>query len=331
MSVTQEDVAARAGVSRALVSLVMRESPRVSASKREAVLRAAGELGYTPNAHAAQLASRRTMTLGLVVMEMQNPLMSRVIQAAEDRAEEAGYGVSLAVGDMDPAVERRAVNRLLGRRVDGLILAASRLPSDEIRDLAAQVPVLVAGRRVNGVDTVAVDDRSGARLAVEHLINLGHKRIAHIDGGDGPGAQIRQRAYRQTLEAHGLPAQVPSTTGGYTERGGIAAAQELLEGADSPTAIFAANDLSALGALAVAKDMGLRVPADLSVVGFDNTPLSQLQYVNLTSVNQPGPDIGILAVATLVGRIDDPEQAPRTRLLTPELRVRRTTAAPSGR
>jgi DNA-binding LacI/PurR family transcriptional regulator len=145
---------------------------------------------------------------------------------------------------------------------------------------------------------------------------------------EATGAQIRRRAYQQTVEGHGLEAQVPRSSGAYTEAGGIVAAQELLDDPNPPTAIFAANDLSALGALAVAKDRGLDVPTDLSVVGFDNTPLSELQYVNLTSVNQPGADIGALAVATLVGRIDDPEQAPRTQLLTPELRVRRTSAPP---
>lgn len=327
MSVTQDDVAAKAGVSRALVSLVMRNSPRVSAPKREAVWRAASDLGYRPNTHAAQLASRRAMILGIVLPEVQNPVFPQILKAAEDQAEEAGYSVLVTVGDMDLEQERRAVNRLLGHRVDGLVLTGTKLPSKEVQELARQVPLVAAGRRVKGVDVVSVDDRAGARLAVQHLIDLGHHNIAHIDGGHGPGAQIRRRAYTETMKTHGLAEFVRVATGDYSESAGMTASETLLTDDHPPTAIFAANDLSAVGVLAVAKRLGRHVPADLSVVGFDNTPLSRLNYIDLTTVSQPGDETGSTAIKKLVARVADPQREPGTTLLTPELHARGTTTS----
>ncbi|MFI0450128.1 LacI family DNA-binding transcriptional regulator [Actinomadura sp. 6N118] len=323
---TQDDVATRAGVSRALVSLVMRNSPQVSETRRKAVLRAAAELGYRPNAYAAQLASRQTMTLGVVLVELENPVFPAIFSGVEHQAEEAGYAVLLTAGDLDQELERRAVNRLLGHRVDGIILVGTRLPSSELRDLADQVPLVVVGRRVTGVDTVSVDDRQGARVAVEHLLSLGHEDIAHIDGGNGPGARIRRRSYTDTMESHGMSARIRTAGGDYTEQGGRAAAETLLSSPHPPTAIFAANDLSALGVLAGAKRRGMSVPDDLSLVGFDNTTLSAFGYISLTTVNQPGHDMGVAAVNSVTVRIDDTSRRPRTILLAPELVVRSTTA-----
>ncbi len=326
MSATQDDVAARAGVSRALVSLVMRNSPRVSQVRRQAVLRAAAELGYRPNAYAAQLASRHTMTLGVVLVEMENLVFSKLFSGVEHQAEAVGYAVLLTAGDLDQELERRAINRLLGHRVDGIILVGTRLPSNELRDLADQVPLVVVGRRVPGVEKVCVDDRQGARIAVAHLLSLGHEDIAHIDGGNGPGARIRRRTYTDTMESHGLSARIRTAGGDYTEQGGRAAAETLLAGPHPPTAIFAANDLSALGVLAGAKRRGMNVPDDLSLVGFDNITLSAYGYISMTTVNQPGRDMGVAAVNSVTTRIDDRSRPPHTILMAPELVVRSTTA-----
>lgn len=328
MPVTQEDVAALAGVSRPLVSLVMRNSPRVSPEKREAVLRAAEELGYRRNTNAAMLASRRTMILGLVLNEPMNPVYTRLLKITETQAESAGYGLLLTVNTVGPQFEWEAVGRLLGHRVDGVILLGTQMSSHEIADLSEQVPVVVVGRKVPGVDIVSVDDRIGAKLAVHHLIELGHRDIAHIDGGPNPGSLTRRRSYEQTMRKNGLADHVRVAQGNNTERRGVTAAQALLGGPTQPTAIFASNDLAAIGVLAAARDHGLAVPGDLSVVGFDNTPLSEFAYVNLTTINQP-PEVGAAAVKLLIQRIQDPSKPVATRLFKPELVIRGTTA-PAG-
>jgi DNA-binding LacI/PurR family transcriptional regulator len=325
MLVTQQDVAARAGVSRPLVSLVMRNSPRVSPEKREAVLRAAEELGYRRNTHAAQLASRRAMILGLVLNEPMNPVYTRLLKITETQAESAGYGLLLTVNTVGPEFEREAVGRLLGHRVDGVILLGTQLSTQDVADLSEQVPVVVVGRKVIGVDIVSVDDRVGAKLAVQHLVDLGHRDIAHIDGGPNPGSRSRRRSYEQTMRKNGLAEDVRVTRGNNTEPGGVAAAEALLAGATQPTAIFASNDLAAIGVLAAAQNHGLAVPDDLSVVGFDNTPLSEFAYVNLTTINQP-PEMGAAAVEMLIERINDPSKPVATRRFKPELVVRGTTA-----
>lgn len=327
MAVTQADVATRAGVSRPLVSLVMRGSPHVSAQKREAVLRAATELGYRRNAHAAQLASHRSMIIGIILTEMQNPIFPQILKIAEERAEDHGYGVLLTSGSIDQELERRAVNRLLGHRVDGVVMVGTRLPAREVHDLASAVPVVLIGRRITGVDAVSVDDRAGARIAVEHLIGLGHRRIGHIDGGSGPGARIRRRSYLETMNAHGLSTDILITSGDNTEPGGVAAAQRVLTAPVPPTAIFAANDLTALGVMAAAKDRGIRIPDDLSLIGFDNNPVSAFGYVGLTTIDQAPDDLAATAVAALIARIRDPQRAARPTLVKPQLILRATTSS----
>lgn len=327
MPVTQKDVALLAGVSRPLVSLVMRNSPHVSPEKREAVLRAAEELGYRRNAHAAQLASRRAMILGVVITDPMNPVYIRVLKAAEEQAETAGYGVLLAVNNVDPDLERDAVGRLLGHRVDGVVLVGTRLSSQFVAELSLQVPVIVVGRRMAGVDVVSIDDQLGARLVVEHLVELGHRDIAHVDGGPQPGSRIRRRSYEETMRKHGLGDHVRVAGGDNSEPSGVAGAKRLLADGNRPTAIFASNDLSAVGVLAAAQDHGLAVPDDLSVVGFDNSPLSEFAYVNLTTIHQPA-ELGAAAVDMLIDRITDPSRPTGTRLFKPELLVRGTTGPP---
>lgn len=325
MGVTQEDVAAAANVSRALVSLVMRESPQVSDAKREAVLRAAAELGYRRNAHAAQLASRRAMVLGAVLTELKNPLFSQVLGAAEDEAEKRGYGIMPTLGDMDVAHERRSVNRLLGHRLDGLLLLGTSLPADEVRELAQQLPLVTTGRVVSGVDSVEVDGRRGAALAVDHLAGLGHRSIAYIDAGEAAGAADRRAGYLEAMSAAGLVDGVLIEEGESTEAGGVAAAQRLLRLPQPPTAIFAFNDLGATGVLAVARDAGLAVPDQLSVIGFDDSPLSSLQCIDLTSVCQPRTPLAEESIGLLLARIDDPARPSTITRVTPHLVPRSTT------
>ncbi|GGK67139.1 LacI family DNA-binding transcriptional regulator [Streptomyces flaveus] len=331
MSVTLKEVAARAGVSRSLASLAMRNDPRVSARRREAVLKAAAELGYRPNAHAAQLASRRTMTVGVVLVELHNPVYTEIFTGVQEQAEQAGYGVLLTGGELLTAdTERRAIDGLLEHRVDGIVLVGPRLASKDLRELADRVPLVVVGRHVQGVDSVAVDTRHGTRLAVEHLVGLGHEDIAHIDGGNGPGAESHRRAYLDTMKQHGLSARNRVVRGDYTEHGGRRAAETLLSSTHPPTAVFAANDLSALGVLAALKHRGMSAPEDLSLVGFDNTVLAQYGYIDLTTIDTPRQDMGATAVTTLTARIEDTGRPTRPAQLAPRLIVRSTTMPHTG-
>ncbi|MEU5342146.1 LacI family DNA-binding transcriptional regulator [Streptomyces sp. NPDC020766] len=328
MSVTLEDVATRAGVSRSLASLVMRNSPSVSAQRREAVLKAAAELGYRPNAHASQLASRRTMTVGVVLVELRNPVYTEIFTGVQEHAERAGYGVLLTGGELlTTETEQRAVNGLLEHRVDGIVLVGPRLSAKDLRELAERVPLVVVGRHVRGVDSVAVDIRHGTHLAVEHLVGLGHEDIAHIDGGTGPGARSHRQAYIDTMTEHGLSARTRIVRGDYTEHGGREATETLLAGPHPPTAVFAANDLSALGALAALKHRAMSAPENLSLVGFDNTDLSQFGYIDLTTIDTPRHDMGATAVTMLTARIEDTTRPPRPVQLAPRLVVRSTTAS----
>ena len=329
---TMEDVAERAKVSRALVSLVMNNSPQVSDEKRRAVLRAAQELGYRPNLMARILAQQRTHTIGVLVDDLRNPFFGEVVDGIEAEAEEHGLRVLILNGHRDARREIDAVETFLQLRVEGMALVGARLTDEDMARVGTATPcVVVASGAVHpGTDTVGTDDRKGAELAVEHLAALGHTRIVHMDGGSNVSAGERRGGYEAGMRSAGLAEFIDVRPAGDDEADALGVIDALLAENDPPTAIFAFNDLLAAGALNRLADAGMAVPGDVSLVGFDNTFISALRHLSLTTINQPKPAIARLAVGTLLKRRSDGSGQPIRHTLKPELVVRGTTGPPSN-
>ncbi len=325
-----EDVAKRAGVSRALVSLVMRDSPKVSAERRAAVLEAAEELGYRPNASARSLASRRTATIGVVIGDLHNPFYAEVIDGIHDSAAEAQYQLMLNTSRNQDRDERRAVEAFLEYRLDGVIVLGGRMPPAEFVELSRAAPLVSIATPVDEIDTVVNDDGRGGELAVEHLLDLGHTDIVHIDGGTGGGAKDRRAGFVNRMMAAGLEPQV--LPGSYDDRGATSAIEAMLARPVLPTAIFAANDLSAVMALSQLAESGVTIPDDVSVIGYDNTAVAALDHVSLTTIDQPRYEMGRIGFQCLVDRLADLQRPPVAHVVEPSLIRRRTTGpAPDGR
>jgi DNA-binding LacI/PurR family transcriptional regulator len=322
------DVAARAGVSTAAVSIVIRGVAGASPATRERVLAAAEELGYRPDARARLLRSGRSRLLG-VVFGVQHAFHGDLVSGLYQAADRIGY--ELALSATTPARdERRAVGSLLQDRCEALLLLGPQLPTTELAELATRLPVVVVARAVRdrAVDVVRTADDEGLHQAVDHLVGLGHRRIAHIDGGRAPGAAERRRGYRQAMQRHGLADEIRVVPGGLTEDDGAAAAGSLVDGASSAVTVF--NDRCATGVLDALRQAGRRVPDDVSVVGFDDSRLARLSHVDLTTIAQDTEEMTALAVARAVDRLDGTPVEQREQVIPPRLVVRSTTAAPAS-
>ena len=305
----------------------MRDSPRVSDESRQRVTEAASKLGYRPNLMARNLAARKTMTIGVLLNDLHNPWFAEVTDGIHASAERHGYQLILASGRRSPRLESRALDTFLASRVDGIIVAGCRLSSARLEAVASEVALVSVGRAFNKVSigSVTTDDAHGARLAVEHLYELGHRRIAHIDGGKGAGAAPRRTGYLRTMHGLGLADMAQVITGDFTEESGAHGAERLLRGSVLPTAIFIANDLSAVGTIDAIERGGLVVPDDVAIVGFDNTALAALNHIGLTTIDQPRREMGASAANMLIDVLNDRSELTDV-LMAPSLVVRRTTA-----
>ncbi|MFJ6569041.1 LacI family DNA-binding transcriptional regulator [Streptomyces sp. NPDC091292] len=327
---TIRTVAERAGVSKSLVSLVLRGSDQVRPEKREAVLRAMDELGYRPNAAARSLSEQRTRTVGVILHDLRNPWFVDLLDGLNSLLHDNGLHMLLADARLNRRIGQDLTRPFLDLQVDGLIAVGTLPDPAALGTAAARIPVVVAGTRepaLHGVDIVAGDDEHGARLATEHLIGLGHRTIAHIAGHGAVGA-LRRASFEATMRAHGLSDGALVEPSDMTEEDGYRATVRLLSGARRPTAVFAVNDMASVGVLSAADELGLRVPRDLSVIGYDNTSISRLRHLWLTTVDNTGHEVGRRAARCLLDRFTDPDRPAEVRLTTPTLEVRRTTAPP---
>jgi DNA-binding LacI/PurR family transcriptional regulator len=326
---TMEDVAIRAGVSRALVSIVFRDAPGASPANRRRVLAAAEELSYRPDQRARLLGRNRSRTIGVVFglyHEFHAELVERFYQVTQD----SGY--ELALGATAPTRgERQAVQSLIDYRCEALILIGPFLSRRAIEELARELPVVVMARalRSRAVDVIRTDDVNGAQLAVEHLIGLGHRRIAHAHGQRAPGAAERRNGYRAAMRAAGLEREILLLPGGLTDEDGERAAQHMLSRTSSPTAVTAFNDYCAAGLLATVRKRGVGVPENLSLVGYDDSRIASFATVGLTTVGQDGYALAECALRRAIARADSTAEPTSEVLVPPRLVVRQTTARPA--
>lgn len=329
---TIKDVAARAGVSFATVSHVLNGTRPVSERVRLSVQQAVTDLGYFPSAVARSLKMRETHIVGVLVPNVTNPFFAELTLGIEDFAHQAGYSVFLCNCDDNPERETRYLQTLVERRVDGILLASAGGSNSLPHGWTAYgMPAVIVDRSISDVvaDRVRIDHEAGARIAVEHLLAHGHKKIACISGPqDLDVSRLRAAGWRQALTSAGVePEGDWMEVGDFSTASGYAAGQRIIERGQF-TAIFASNDLMALGVLRAAAEAGLAVPAAMSVIGFDGIDPGAYSYPALSSVGYSIRKLGERAAAILMQRIETPSLDTRDLVLVPQLMLRESTTAP---
>jgi LacI family transcriptional regulator len=334
--VTLQDVARHAGVSVSAVSKVIRDAYGVSPEMRAKVTTAIEALGYRPDA-AARAMRGRSFTVGVMLIDLASPFQPEVVNAISHALEPTTWQEILVAAGSDPRRQQRSIEALVDRQVDGLILIAPWVSTEALERLGASMPTVAIARHggSDSFDTVVDDDHGGAQLVVDHLVGLGHRRIAHTSHPSG-GLQrphvlshtARCDGYVAAMERHGLVPDVIETS--YSEPGGYEAGLQAFGRPDPPTAIFAGADIAALGVLRAAEELGIRVPEDLSVTGYDNVYAATIGRISLTTVDQSGQLTGSTAARLLLERINGRTE-PVHHVISPRLVVRSTSGPVTDR
>jgi len=335
--ITIVDVARHAGVSTTAVSKVLRHAYGTSTEMQTKVRAAIEELGYRPSAAARGLRGQ-TYTIGVLLPDLRNPFFADILDGIAEHLAGTDYRVLMASSCNDQADEARLTESMIDRSMDGVILIAPVSSRRQLQNIARTVPTVVVGRhgRSPDYDTVTDDDFSGAVLVVDHLVGLGHRRIAHIEHLETDPVRLRempnaQRAagYRHAMHAHGLGDEIDIAATSYTREGGYAGGRELLSRTRRPTAIFAGADIVAMGVFDALKEAGLSAPTDISLAGYDDTTFASFGPISLTTVDQAGHQMGVNAARLLLERVSDGSRSTSQVRLSPTLVRRATTAAPS--
>ena len=324
------DVARLAGVSTATVSRALNDTGQIAPATRLAIDEAVAQLGYHPNTAARSLVTRSTQTIALLLPDITNPFYAALASGVQERALESGHTMLLCTTEGDPEREEHYLGLLRAKQVDGVLVDGLVLPPARItRFVRDGLPIVCLDRDIDStlVPLVQVNNRLGARLATEHLLSLGHTRVAHVAGAaELRISEERIAGYRDAHNAMGIPVDAELlAVGSFTEEGGYEAMESLLLG-PSFTAVFAANDLSALGVLSALSESGRAVPDDVSVVGFDDLRLSRYTTPPLTTIHQPAAEIARQATGLLLELAAGRTVDRMLHLLEPELVVRRSTA-----
>lgn len=324
-----EEVARRAGVSTATVSRVLNNINVVKGSTRARVLKAVSELNYHPNLHARTLAGGKSRTLGMIASNMENPFFFDIFRTLESDAHEHGYDVVVANTDYRPDQLGRSIRLMIGRRVAGLAAIVSEMDQDLIREIAnSKIPTVFydVGTARGNISNIRVNYRRGIERVVEYLHDLGHTRLAFVGHHStlGPTSE-RERAFVETVSRFAPGTEWRTVTDQDGLEGGRRAVRELLGSGFKPTAIICVNDFMAVGALRELREAGLRVPADVSVTGFDNIRLSEFCHPMLTTVHIPRDRIGHLAFEMLVPESVKMRPPARDIVIDPELVLRESS------
>jgi LacI family transcriptional regulator len=326
-TVTLEMVATEAGVSPSTVSRILNGTARVREAKVRAVEAAIAKLHFMPNPVARSLAGGKSMSVGVVVQAIDSPFYGEALAAIEKGLLRASYSALFVSGHWREGDERRCINHLMSRRVEGVILMNSCLAEEELVHLSRNIPLVLTGRDVSGdrICSLDVDSTPGARLATEYLIGQGHRRIAFISGpADHPDAIQRMNGYKASLAAHKIAFDRKLVApGDYSDAGGHAAMNQLLDSGAKFTAVFAANDQTAYGAMLALHRRGLKVPQDVSLVGFDDTPTSSFTIPPLTTVHRSIKAIGGGAAEAMIDLVEG--RVPVAKVPSATLAIREST------
>lgn len=328
-----KDVAEKTGFSINTVSLALRDSPRIPADTKVIIREAASELHYLPNYVAKSLVNQETKSIGLILTDLENPILTHVAQSIENQLARAGYSTLFATSNNNAEIEARMIETFRSRRADGmLIFPTNHRRLEHIKALRQRnYPiVLLVGAADSGVDGVSMDEQLGAHKAVSHLIGNGHKEVALIDPAPLLGNSEKQEGYLQAHADAGLTVnpRLFIDPKGHTAEAGYWAMSALMARECKPTAVFAANDSLALGVLRYCARAGIRVPEDVAIVGFDNIELAEFAVTPLTTVGYNASRVSQLAVERVIELISHPGELPppRNTQVTPDLIVRESSA-----